>query len=138
MVIETAQWVIVGDQPKLGATVPRGAIRPNVAEDVLVPATFTLLRFEPRQQKRKSLYLSKVVEYISVSLIQDALSLEKKILTAMDSPFQMPRQTSPYLGINLICMDFPPSRYLQIVCLFSAEKNRSTSSPLLKLLKSDG
>ena len=52
-----------------------------------------------------SLYLSKVVEYISVSLIQEASSLEKKILTAMDSPFQMPRQTSPYLGIKLMCMD---------------------------------
>ena len=52
-----------------------------------------------------SLYLSKVVEYISVSLIQDASSLEKKILTAMDSPFQMPRQTSPYLSIMLMCMD---------------------------------
>lgn len=50
----------------------------------------------------RQLYLSKVVEYISVSRIQDASSLEKKILTAMDSPFQMPRQTSPYLGINLI------------------------------------
>ena len=54
MVIETAQWVIVGDQPKLGATVPRGAIRPNVAEDVLVPATFPLVRFDPGQMNIKS------------------------------------------------------------------------------------
>ena len=37
MVIKTAQGVIVGDQPELGAAVPRGAVRPNVAQDVLVP-----------------------------------------------------------------------------------------------------
>ena len=54
------------------------------------------------QEDSKRLYLSKVVEYISVSRIQDASSLEKKILTAIDSPFQIPRHTSPYLGINLM------------------------------------
>merc|ERR1719219_1575582 len=37
VVIETAKWVIVGDKPQLCATVSRGAIGTNVAEDVFVP-----------------------------------------------------------------------------------------------------
>ena len=40
VVIKTAEGVIVCDQPKLSAAVSRGAVGPNVAEDVLVSATF--------------------------------------------------------------------------------------------------
>ena len=61
--------------------------------------------------------LSKVVEYISVSLIQDASSLEKKIFTAIDSPFQIPRQTSPYLGIILKEKEFDFANVQLILCV---------------------
>ena len=36
MIIQWTKWVIVGDQPKLCARVPRGAIRTNVSKDILV------------------------------------------------------------------------------------------------------
>ena len=42
MVIEAAKGVVVCDQPELGAAVPRGAVRPNVTQNVLVSATFDL------------------------------------------------------------------------------------------------
>ena len=61
--------------------------------------------------------LSKVVEYISVSLIQEASSLEKKIFTAIDSPFQIPRQTSPYLGIILKEKEFGFATF-QLICKY--------------------
>jgi hypothetical protein len=37
MVVEGAEWMVVGDQPELGAAVPTGAVRPDVAQDVLMP-----------------------------------------------------------------------------------------------------
>ena len=36
MIIQWTKWVIVGDQPKLCARVPRDAIRTNVSKDILV------------------------------------------------------------------------------------------------------
>lgn len=36
MVVQRAQRVVVRDEPQLGARVPRGHVRPDVAEDVLV------------------------------------------------------------------------------------------------------
>ncbi len=42
MVIEGAKWMVVGDQPELGAAVPAGAVRPDVAQDVLMPVVHNL------------------------------------------------------------------------------------------------
>ena len=72
---------------------------------------------ESKLQKYPAKHLSKVVEYISVSLIQDASSLEKKIFTAIDSPFQIPRQTSPYLGIILKEKEFDFATFQLILCV---------------------
>ncbi len=42
MVVEGAEWMVVGDQPELGAAVPAGAVRPDVAQDVLMPVVHNL------------------------------------------------------------------------------------------------
>jgi hypothetical protein len=44
MVVEGAEWMVVGDQPELGAAVPAGAVRPDVAQDVLMPVVHTVYR----------------------------------------------------------------------------------------------
>ena len=42
VVVEAAQGVVVGDQPQLGAAVPRGAVRPDVPKDVLMPGLLVM------------------------------------------------------------------------------------------------
>ncbi len=42
MVVEGAEGMVVGDQPELGAAVPAGAVRPDVAQDVLMPVVYTV------------------------------------------------------------------------------------------------
>jgi hypothetical protein len=42
MVVEGAEWMVVGDQPELGAAVPTGAVGPDVAQDVLMPVVHSL------------------------------------------------------------------------------------------------
>ena len=37
VVVKGAEGVVVGHQPQLGARVAAGAVRPDVAQDVLVP-----------------------------------------------------------------------------------------------------
>jgi len=37
MVVERAERVVVRDQPELGAGVAAGAVRPDIAQDILVP-----------------------------------------------------------------------------------------------------
>ena len=56
MVIETAKGVIVGDKPQLCATVSRGAIGPNVAEDVFVPEKLVKLDFNNKQTNKMVFY----------------------------------------------------------------------------------
>ena len=133
MVIETAKGVIVGDKPQLCATVSRGAIGTNVAEDVFVPEKLIELDFNNNKQTKRFstdkiclFHLSNVVEYISVSLIHEASSLEKKILTAMDSPFQMPRHTSPYLRSNAITILTKYSSQLMIFQICHTFPSRCT------------
>ena len=56
MIIETAKWVIVGDKPQLCATVSRGAIGTNVAEDVFVPEKLIELDFKNNKQPNKMVF----------------------------------------------------------------------------------
>ena len=73
------------------------------------------------------------MEYISVSLIQDASSLEKKIFTAIDSPFQIPRQTSPYLGIILKEKEFGFATF-QLICKYLHAPSLANALPKGNLL----